>query len=82
MPIWHNTSWYLGMCKYWRWWREIKISWNKNQGVIHRDITENENETNQVTLNKLIEEFQYNTTPAYMGEFVNNEDNDKRKNSM
>ena len=37
---------------------------NINEDVIHRDITENEKETNWVTLEKLIEEFPYDTSPV------------------
>ena len=42
---------------YWfRWWRGRKTTETENEGVIHRNITENETETNQDTLNKEKEE--------------------------
>ena len=38
-----------------RLWRERKTAENKNEGVIQRDITENEKETNQDALRKFLE---------------------------
>ena len=53
---------------------------NKNGGVIHRYITENEKETNRDTLEKLIEELLHYTTRSEMEKCVNNEDyNEKEK---
>ena len=47
---------------------------SKNEGVIHRNITENENETNWYTLKKLIEEYPDNTPQIDMEECVNDKD--------
>ena len=52
---------------------------NINEDVIHRDITENEKETNWVTLEKLIEEFPYDTSPVQMEEGVNDEVGDENR---
>ena len=40
-----------------------------NKAVIHRDITESETETNQDTLNKVIEDFPDDTSRVNMEEF-------------
>ena len=50
-----------------------------NKGVIRRDITDNEKETNWYTLNKVIEEFSDDTTPGEMEECGN--DNKKQETS-
>ena len=41
---------------------------NENEGVIHRDITENEIETNWDTLNRVTKEFPDNTPPIVIEE--------------
>ena len=56
-----------------RWRQERKTAENKNEGVIHTDITENEKETNWDTLKKVIEKWAYDTSPVVMEEFVNDE---------
>ena len=52
---------------------------NKNEGVIHIDITENKKETNRDTLNNLIEEFPDDTTSEEMEECLNDEDDDEQR---
>ena len=54
------------MCKWWRWRQETKNSREDNEGIIHRDIIENEKETNQDTVEKAIEEFPDDTSPVDM----------------
>ena len=44
--------------------------------MIHRDIKENEKENNWDTLDKVVEEFPYDTTSDEMEEFVTDEDVD------
>ena len=41
-----------------------KTSEKRKRGVIHRVITENQNEINRDTLDKLIEQFPDDTTPV------------------
>ena len=60
--------------------RKKKMEDNKNEGVIHRDITDNEKETNRNILKNVIEEWPYDTTPADMEECVNDENDDEKKN--
>ena len=40
MHIWHFLYWDGEKCKYWRWWQEIIISENEDEGEVHKDITE------------------------------------------
>ena len=51
---------------------------NKDEVLIHRVSTQYEKETNQDTLNKVIEEFPYDTSPIDMEEVVNNGDDDEK----
>ena len=81
MPIWHNPSWYGGVCKWRRWWRERKTAENKNKHVIYRDIKDNDTETDWYTLWKVIEEFPDDTHPADMKERLKDEDDDEKDNS-
>ena len=48
-----------------------------NQGVIHRDITDNEKETNRDNLNNSIEKFPDDTAPAEMEECGNDDKKEK-----
>ena len=50
---------------------------NEDEGVIHRDITEYKKETNQDTLDKVIEESPDDTSPIDMEECVNNKNDEK-----
>ena len=52
---------------------------NEYEGVIHRDMTENEKETIRDTLDKVIEECPDDTSPVDMEEGVNNEDDDEKE---
>ena len=51
----------------------------KKQKLIHIVITENDNETNQDTLDNIIEECPDYNFPAEMEEGVNNEDDDEKE---
>ena len=59
-----------------------KTADNVNEGVINRDITENEKETNQDTLKKLIEECPDDTSPVEMEDCVNDEVDDENKRNL
>ena len=52
---------------------------NEDEGVIHRDITEYEKDTNRDTLNKVTEECSDETSPIKMEEGVNNEEDDEKE---
>ena len=55
----------------------LKNNIEKKQGVIHIVIIENGG-GGWYALDKVIEEFPNDTTPAKMGEFVNNKDDDEK----
>ena len=59
--------------------RKKKTTEKRNEGLIHRDTTHNEKETNRDNLNKVTEEWSDDTTPADMEECVSDKDNDKKK---
>ena len=70
MPLWS------------RWWQERKTTENKNEGVTHRDITENKRETNQDTLKKVTEELPDDKYPVGMEECVNDDLDDENKHNL
>ena len=56
-----------------------KIVENKKEGIIHRDIKDNEIETNWNIFKKVIEERPDDTISADMEECVNDEDDDEKE---
>ena len=55
---------------------------NKGEGVIQRDITNNEKDTIQDTLDKLIEKLTDETSPVEMEEGVNNKDENEKEKTL
>ena len=56
-----------------------KSIYEKKREVIQRFINENGKETNWDTLEKVIEEYSYDTSPVEMEECVHNENNDEKE---
>ena len=60
----------------------VKLKWTESEGVIHRDITENETERNMDTFEEVIYECPHDTSTNMMENNINENLNDNNKNNL